>query len=497
MTKNEYKILIISLFNEEALGVRMLHSILHHEGFNTKMLFLKVNDKNFRDDYKKRLKRSFKHEFDYVTNNEIDILGRYILDYKPNILAFSLVSSNFSLYRKIYRKIRNLGSFKIVLGGWEPSLNPERCINYCDVLCIGEGENVLLELVNRMYNGQEIDDIDNLWIRKNNGIIKNNIRPLIENLNDLPNPVFDNNLSAYIENEEIVYEDPYMSNTRYGIIAGRGCPYRCTYCSNNYMAKNIYPKKWSKTRQRSVEHVIAELISVKEKILKIERINFYDEVFLPNKAWINEFTERYKAEIGLPFYCMFYPGTCNDETAKSLREAMLTGVWIGVQSGSERVRKDIFKRHYTNKTVLKQAEIFHKYGVSVRYDFIFDNPFETFEESLESINLMLEFPQPFSLNLFSLKYFPKTEITYMALAEGLISENELDDHRLTDQDYYTVCLNSINKNNEFINYLGTYISFMAVESKVYKREIEKIINDYIVNKDIEPLKNKVALFLSE
>ena len=86
-----------------------------------------------------------------------------------------------------------------------------------------------------MYNGQKIDDIDNLRIRQDNGIIQNNIRSLIDNLNDLPKHLFDNNLSAFIENDEIVYENPYMSNTRYGIIRGRGCPYRCTYYSNRYM----------------------------------------------------------------------------------------------------------------------------------------------------------------------------------------------------------------------------------------------------------------------
>jgi len=497
MTKSGYKILFVSLFNDEALGVRLLHSILHHRGYDTKMLFLKVYAKKTRDAYKEGLKKSFKHETDYVTNKEFDILERYILDYKPNIVAFSLVSANFSLYRRIYRKIWDRGSFKIVLGGWQPSLNPERCIDYCDILCIGEGEKVLLELVDRMYNGQKIDNIENLWIRKDDdAIIKNNVRPLIDNLNAQPNPVFDNNLSAYIENDEIVYEDPYMSNTRYGIIAGRGCPYRCTYCSNNYMAKNIYPKKWSKTRYRSVEHVIAELVEAKEKLPKIERINLYDEVFLPNKVWINEFADRYKREIGLPFYCMFYPGTCDDETAKLLRDAMLAGVWIGVQSGSERIRRDVFKRYYTNKDVLKQAKVFHKYGLNVRYDFIFDNPFETFKESLESINLMLEFPQPFSLNLFSLKYFPKTEITSMALEAGLISENELDDHLLTDQHNYTVSMNNTESDSNFINHLSTYISFLAVESKVERKEIEKIINDYIIRKDIEPVKNKVAPFLS-
>ena len=81
MTKSEYKILFVSLFNDEALGVRLLHSILHHRGYDTKMLFLKVNAKKSRDDYKERLKKSFKHEIDYVTNKELDILGGYILDY--------------------------------------------------------------------------------------------------------------------------------------------------------------------------------------------------------------------------------------------------------------------------------------------------------------------------------------------------------------------------------------------------------------------------------
>jgi radical SAM superfamily enzyme YgiQ (UPF0313 family) len=461
------------------------------------MLFLKINAKKSRDDYKERLKKRFKHEIDCVTNTEINILGEYILEYKPDIVAFSLVSSGFSLYKKIYAKIRNMGSFKIVLGGWQPSLNPDLYIDYCDILCIGEGEKVLPELVDRMYNGQNIDSIENLWIRKEEDeIVKNNIRPLITNLNDLPNPVFFNNSSVYIENDRIVHEDPYESNTRYGIITGRGCPYSCTYCSNNFMAKNIYPKKWSKIRYRSVEHVIAELIEVKEKLPKIERINFYDEVFIPNRTWINEFSERYKKEIGLPFFCMFYPGTCNDESAKLLSDAMLNGVWIGVQSGSERVRRSVFKRHYTNKKVLNQAEVFHKYGVSVRYDFILDNPFETFEESLESIDLMLDFPQPFSLNLFSLKYFPMTEITSMALAKGLINESDLDDQLLTDQHNYTVSMNNEESNSNFINHLSTYISFLAMESKVERKEIRKIISDYIFNKDIEPIKNKVALFLS-
>ena len=85
----------------------------------------------------------------------------------------------------------------------------------------------------------------------------------------------------------------------------------------------------------------------------------------------------------------------------------------------------------------------------------------------------------------------------MALEAGLISENELDDHLLTDQHNYMVSMNNTESDSNFINHLSTYISFLAVESKLEKKEIEKIINDYIVHKDIKPLKNKVAPFLSK
>jgi len=472
----------------------LLHSVLSSIGYDVKMLFLKVNGKKTRDEYKERSKKLFKNEIDHVTDKEIEIMERYVLGYKPHMVAVSLVSSNFELYKKIYERMRTWGNFKTVLGGWQPSLSPERCIDHCDILCVGEGEEVLPELAEALSEGKRIDGIKNLWIRKNGKIIKNDPRPLVSDLNALPNFIFDNNLAAYIEDDRIAYEDPYMSNTRYGVIAGRGCPYRCTYCSNSYMSR-IYPK-WSSVRHRSVDRVMEELVEVKKRLPKVERINFYDEVFMPSKEWIRKFSERYKQEIGLPFYCMFYPGRCDDETAKLLKERVsLDGVWLGVQSGSERVRREVFKRYHTNEDVLKQAGIFHKHGINVRYDFILDNPFETFAESLESINIMLKFPQPFSLNLFSMKFFPKTEITSMALAEGLINEEELDDRRSNDRHNYMVSMSDDNSDSNFVNYLATYISFLAFESKLKKNEITEIINDYAVHRKIEPIKDKVRPFL--
>ena len=135
---------------------------------------------------------------------------------------------------------------------------------------------------------------------------------------------------------------------------------------------------------------------------------------------------------------MFYPGTCDENTAKMLNWAGLKGVWLGVQSGSERVRREIFKRYYSNIAILKQAEIFYNYGISVRHDFILDNPFETKKETLETIKLINKLPSPCSVNLFSLKFFPNTEITKRALEKNIITQEQLNDQLKEDHQRYLI-----------------------------------------------------------
>ena len=135
---------------------------------------------------------------------------------------------------------------------------------------------------------------------------------------------------------------------------------------------------------------------------------------------------------------MFFPGTCSEDLIKAMKPAGLAGVWMGVQSGSERVRKEVFKRNYSNDKVIEQANLFTKYDISVKYDFIFKNPFETDKETEDTIKLMAELPEPKSFNLFSLKFFPHTEITDMALEQKLIDASALDDQLNIDSPVYTI-----------------------------------------------------------
>jgi len=432
MLKSDIKIILISFYNDEAYGLRLIHSVLSKAGYNTKMLFVKLNSLAVNRD-----------DINSLSDKELDLIKDYIKKEKPNLVAYSLVSSNFSIFKKVQTAIKPLGHFLTLVGGWQASLNPEETIQHCDFLCRGEGEEAIVELIDNLFNKYPIYNIKNLWLRSDVFIRKSSVRPLIKDLNKFPTVILNNSETFYIENGNLIKKDPYLENERYGTLLSRGCPFACTYCSNSFMSGKLYDKKWSKIRFRNTEHIMKELLDVKQYLPNIKRINFYDEVFQSNNEWKEKLFSEYKEKIKLPFYCMFYPGTCDRDTARLLKESGLAGVWVGIQSGSERVRKEVFKRFYTNETILKQAEIFKEFDISVKYDFILDNPFETKEEFIETLDLMKALPKPCGFNFFSLKYFPNTEITRMALDKGIITEKDLNDNLKTDHQNYTISKNRI------------------------------------------------------
>ncbi len=490
------KVLLVSLFNDEAYGLRSLHAYLIERMVDTKMMFFK-SPRHHGESQEAKVKDNFIGDINAVTENEIDLLFNHVVTDQYDLIGFSLVSQHFNLYKKLYERLNTISNLIFVIGGWQSSLNAEDSIRYTDYLCVGEGEESLAELIEILEKDIKTTEIPNFWIKTNDSIIKNSVRILQRDLSSFPIPLYEDRFSYIIENDSLMKHEPYLDNPRYGTFIGRGCPYKCTYCSNSYMANHIYPGSWSKIRYRDVDHVKKEMLYVKKTLLNVRSVNFYDEVFSPPIDWIRDFFSWYKKTIDIPFYCFFYPGTCSDEKAKILADSGMSGVWLGIQSGAERVRKEVFKRPYSNNTIKNQANVFFKHGINVRYDFIFDNPFESFNESLESIALMLELPQPFSLNTFSLKFFPNTEITEMARARGLIEQSETDDHRQSDHDFYLIRQNSGTIENRFINYLAYYITNICgdpilpgIKTKIFQHieefkvtkdlaEIEKIISPYV------------------
>jgi radical SAM superfamily enzyme YgiQ (UPF0313 family) len=406
---------LISLYHIKNLGIRSLHAFLKSNGRDVNLIFFK---------------HSYFNNAHAPTNIEIEQLIDVLKRSQTNLVGISVSCSAYLKTAKVITiAIKEALNIPVLWGGVHATVDPEGCIQYADMLCVGEGEYPLLELLEAMDYQRVTTDIKNLWFNQEGRVIKNPLRPLIQDLNSLPLPDYTNDNKYYISGDKIYKGDPiHLDCWDYFIQGTRGCPYSCTYCSNS-LFKEMYKDHGKYIRQRSVEHVLKELVQAKKNLKGLKMITFFDEVFGVNKKWIKEFCQMYKEKINIPFSCYLHPLAVNDEVIAMLKDAGVSLIGIGIQSGCERVRRHIFKRPETNKQIISAAGILQKYKIPFVLDLILDNPFESREDKDETLNLLLHIPRPFKLSLYSLIYFPGTGLTEMALKQGLITQDDIEDRR--------------------------------------------------------------------
>jgi radical SAM superfamily enzyme YgiQ (UPF0313 family) len=184
-----------------------------------------------------------------------------------------------------------------------------------------------------------------------------------------------------------------------------------------------------------------EIFALKHNFPNMKRLDFIDEVFAWDKKWTATFTKRYRTEVGLPFQCAQHPNMVDKEILTMLKDAGLERVEVGVQSGSERIRKEYFERPVSDKKLLKTSEFLKEMGIVPFYDFIVDNPFETEEDKRKGLEFILRLSRPFHLHVFSLIYFPNTIITERALSANLISQDQVEGNAEQTFDQMFVTLN--------------------------------------------------------
>lgn len=181
-----------------------------------------------------------------------------------------------------------------------------------DMICIGEGEEAIVELANSIEKSGIDYSIQNLWFKKDGGIIKNRVRHLIKDLDKLPFP----DKLIFCEKEQSI-------RNHYAVTSGRGCPFSCTYCASDVM-KRLLTKGETYVRRRSPENVIEELLVAKNSIyFNLRSINFLDDTFTYDYSWLERFCRLYKKEIKLPFHCTGYPSTVNYEKTVLLKDGWI------------------------------------------------------------------------------------------------------------------------------------------------------------------------------
>jgi len=361
-------------------------------------------------------KRQIQDNMQEPTREEIEILINLLQKLKPKFVGISFRLCFLSVAVEITRAIRKHLDCVVVWGGTHMCFAPQDGLDFADVLCVGEGEEAMQELVEKYPH---IDGIKNLWFKKNGTVISNEIRPLID-LDKLSYPRYEN--EYFIEGE--LFTNLPLSEGRYTTMASRGCPFACDFCSNiNFL--RLYKDKGKYLRFRSVEHFIGELLFARKRF-DVKSYLFVDDIFTYDDGRVEEFAQKY-SQINIPFRTSVHPLFTKEKTLRLLKNVGLWMVKMGVQSGSERVRFEIFNRRVKDEQILNAVKIINRLKIVNTYDLIANNTYEIEQDKRNTLSLFLKFPRPFHITYYRLNYFPFTPLTERTIRDGFIKREEVND----------------------------------------------------------------------
>lgn len=346
-----------------------------------------------------------------------DIVSKAVSE-APDIIGFSCLTSDYLWAFRKAEEIKKISDIRIVMGGTHVTLNPEKMIEkpYVDAICLGEGEYPMAELADALRNKTDITRIRNFWVKKNGGIVKNELRDLIQDLDSLPFP--DRNLYSKYRAIQKKGKRP--------IHLGRGCPYECSYC-HNATKKPLFKNKGKYVRWRSQESILKEIEELREKHF-VKFLHFVDDSFGINREWLISFLSSlsHMRKKRLKLHANMRADMITEELCIAFKNygARSLRLRIAVECGDEKMRQTILNKQVSNRSIIRAAQLFHKHKIKfVTYNMI-GLPGETFSMALETLRFNV-FIRPHLAICFIYQPYPGTQLANYAIDRGYLTSQSL------------------------------------------------------------------------
>jgi len=339
--------------------------------------------------------------------NDEGILER-IVDSQPDAVVFSVLSQTHTWCRALAKRLKSRLSSPIVFMGLHASLVPERLMEdeAVDYLIQGEAEGALPSLLGALASEGDIEDVGNLWYRKEGGPAFTRGRELVD-LDRLPIP-----------DKELFR--PYVSHRySYSAMVSRGCPFQCSFCEETCMKAVCGPGYF---RRKAVDTVMREL-NVGKRRYRFKEAIFKDSYLSGDTAWLAELMERYRKEIGVPFKCFCTIVGFTEETARLLKEGGCYSVEFGLQTWNEAMRREVLNRRETNEDAGRAFECCGRHGLHYDIDHMFDLPGETIQDHVEGARRYRDLPGLGRIKVHHLVYLPTADIVRHGQAAGELPED--------------------------------------------------------------------------
>ncbi|MEW6775887.1 MAG: radical SAM protein [Bdellovibrionota bacterium] len=333
---------------------------------------------------------------------------------KTNLLAVSSTSGQWRYVREPLQWVREeMPEVHLLAGGIHPTLVKGDVFESApvDAICLGEAEETLPEYVNRLAGNKNHADVGGFWVKLPSGEIRQNPMAL------LPDPI---DALPMADHDLFDFRDILRrTGGEASLMATRGCPYRCSYCSNE--VKIDQNKDLGENmRYRSASNVLDEVEHVRD-VFGAKSIYFIDDIFTMNRAWLRGFCDEYGRRGKMPFKIQIQVKTVDYERLAMMRDVGLYQIVVGVESGDERIRKKILNKHIAPRDILKVFQDADSLGIETAAYNMIGIPGETEETIRNSIEFNKKLnPDRTILSIFT--PFPGTSLYDESRRLGLIED---------------------------------------------------------------------------